>query len=89
MTLTTVKEASMILTCLTVYEKFYFLFGMDEESAKRIDKEFKQQLQDRLNDVKQNPLPYTPQKIEEEWHHLRRSVPKDFDKSPDMIYKIS
>lgn len=56
---------------------------MDEESAKRIDKEFKQQLQDRLNDVKQNPLPYTPQKIEEEWHHLRRSVPKDFDKSPD------
>ncbi len=55
---------------------------MDEETAKRIDKEFKQQLQDRLNDVKQNPIPYKPQKIEEEWHHLRRSDPKDFEKSP-------
>ncbi len=56
---------------------------MDEDSAKRIDKEFKQQLQDRLNEVKQNPIPYKPQKIEEEWHHLRRSQPKDFDKSPN------
>ncbi len=55
---------------------------MDADTAKRLDKEFKQQLQDRLNDVKQNPLPYKPQKIEEEWHHLRRSTPKDFEKSP-------
>lgn len=67
-----------------VYVKELIAKGyMDEESAKRIDKEFKQQLQDRLNEVKQNPVPYKPQKIEEEWHHLRRSEPKDFDKSPD------
>lgn len=66
-----------------VYVKELIAKGhMDEASAKRIDKEFKQQLQDRLNEVKQNPLPYKPQKIEEEWHHLRRSVLKDFDKSP-------
>ncbi|MDW3196661.1 MAG: 2-oxoglutarate dehydrogenase E1 component [Cytophagales bacterium] len=72
-----------------VYVKELIAKGhMDEESAKRIDKEFKQQLQDRLNDVKQNPLPYTPQKIEEEWHHLRRSVPKDFDKSPDTAISV-
>lgn len=67
-----------------VYVKELIAKGhMDEESAKRIDKEFKQQLQDRLNEVKQNPIPYKPQKIEEEWHHLRRSQPKDFDKSPN------
>lgn len=67
-----------------VYVKELIAKGyMDEESAKRIDKGFKQQLQDRLNEVKQNPIPYKPQKIEEEWHHLRRSEPKDFDKSPN------
>jgi 2-oxoglutarate dehydrogenase E1 component len=56
---------------------------IDEETAKKLDKEFKKLLQDRLNEVKQNPLPYKPQKIEEEWHHLRRSKPEDFDQSPD------
>lgn len=71
-----------------VYVKELITKGhMDEASAKRIDKEFKQQLQDRLNEVKQNPLPYKPQKIEEEWHHLRRSQPEDFDKSPNTSIK--
>ncbi len=57
--------------------------AMSDDRAKQIDKEFKQQLQDRLNEVKQNPLPYKPQKIEEEWHHLRKSGIEDFDQSPD------
>ena len=39
-------------------------------------------LQDRLNQVKQKPLPYQPQKMEEEWKQLVPSKPKDFDKSP-------
>lgn len=51
--------------------------------ASELDKQFRKQLQDRLNEVKQNPLPYKPQKIEEEWHQLSHSVPKDFDKSPN------
>ena len=67
-----------------VYVKELIAKGvMNEERAKQIDKEFKQQLQDRLNDVKQNPLEYKPQKIEEEWHHLRKSTLKDFEKSPE------
>lgn len=78
-----------------VYVKELIARGdMDDESAKRIDLDFKQQLQDRLKEVKQKPTPYKPQKIEEEWHHLRRSEPKDFDQSPatgiseEMITKI-
>ena len=56
---------------------------ISEDKADKLDKEFKQQLQDRLNEVKQNPLPYKPQKIEEEWHFLRRSKAEDFNESPD------
>ncbi|MEM7299010.1 MAG: thiamine pyrophosphate-dependent enzyme, partial [Bacteroidota bacterium] len=56
---------------------------LDEADVQKLDKEFKKLLQDRLDEIKQNPLPYKPQKIEEEWGHLRRSKAKDFDKSPD------
>ncbi len=56
---------------------------IDESRAKSIDKEFRAILQDRLNEVKQKPLPYIPQKIEEEWQALSRSTSKDFEKSPD------
>lgn len=55
---------------------------LDEADVQKLDKEFKKLLQDRLDEIKQNPLPYKPQKIEEEWDHLRRSLPKDFDASP-------
>ena len=55
---------------------------IDNETAKKIDRDFKAQLQDRLNEVKQNPLPYKPQKIEEEWGFLRKASPDDFHKSP-------
>lgn len=56
---------------------------IDKAEAEKLDKEFKKQLQDRLEEVKQKPLPYKPQKIEEEWHFLRRSKLEDFDQSPD------
>lgn len=56
---------------------------ISEDRADALDKEFKHQLQDRLEEVKQKPLPYKPQKIEEEWHFLRRSKLADFDQSPD------
>ncbi|MBC6409790.1 MAG: 2-oxoglutarate dehydrogenase E1 component [Ekhidna sp.] len=67
---------------------------LGDAEVKKLDVDFKKQLQNRLDDIKQNPLPYKPQKIEEEWGHLRRSKPEDFDKSPDtgiseeMVEKI-
>ncbi len=55
---------------------------VNEEDVKRLDKEFRALLQDRLNEVKQKPLPYKPQKLEEEWKQLDKANPKDFEKSP-------
>ncbi|MEX2336032.1 MAG: 2-oxoglutarate dehydrogenase E1 component [Fulvivirga sp.] len=56
---------------------------IDADKAKKLDKEFRDMLQDRLQDVKQKPLPYKPQKVEEEWEQLKRAKPDDFDQSPD------
>ncbi|MTI20683.1 2-oxoglutarate dehydrogenase E1 component [Fulvivirga sp. RKSG066] len=60
---------------------------VDEASAKKLDKEFRSMLQDRLNEVKQQPLKYKPQKVEEEWKQLRRATPQDFEKSPETGVK--
>ena len=62
---------------------------VDAELAGEMDKKFRNQLQDRLNEVKQKKLPYKVQKIEEEWHKLRKSVPEDFDQSPSTAIKQS
>ena len=56
---------------------------VDGELAKSMDKEFRRLLQDRLNMVKQKPLPYEFQPLEKQWQSLRRSNPADFDRSPD------
>jgi 2-oxoglutarate dehydrogenase E1 component len=48
-----------------------------------MDEEFRQLLQDRLNMVKEKPLPYQFTKFEREWQSLRRSTPQDFEKSPE------
>jgi len=67
-----------------VYSKSLIERGdVDAELAKNMDKAFRALLQDRLNQVKQKPLPYRPQKMEEEWEQLRRAKPEDFDESPD------
>lgn len=55
----------------------------DAALTDEMDKSFRNQLQDRLNEVKQKPLPYKPQRIEEEWEQMRWAKPEDFDKSPD------
>lgn len=60
---------------------------VDEASAKKLDKEFRSMLQDRLNEVKQQPLKYKPQKVEEEWEQLRKSKKEDFEQSPDTSIK--
>lgn len=67
-----------------VYNKQLIERGEVEAAlAKNMDKEFRAMLQDRLNLVKQKPLPYTYQPLEEEWRNLRRSKPEDFEKSPE------
>ncbi|MFN8342498.1 MAG: 2-oxoglutarate dehydrogenase E1 component [Cyclobacteriaceae bacterium] len=60
---------------------------VDAALADEMDKKFRNELQDRLNEVKQKPLPYTPQKMEEEWEKLRKATPEDFDASPDTSVK--
>jgi 2-oxoglutarate dehydrogenase E1 component len=67
-----------------VYSKKLIERGdVDAKLAKKLDKEFRGLLQDRLNQVKQKPLPYQPQKVEEEWRQMVPSKPEDFLKSPD------
>jgi 2-oxoglutarate dehydrogenase E1 component len=56
---------------------------MDAELAQKMDMEFRNLLQDRLNQVKQHPLPYKPQKIEKEWEQLIKPTSEDFEKSPN------
>jgi len=60
---------------------------VDAALADELETKFRNQLQDRLNEVKQKPLPYKPQKIEEEWSKLRRAKPDDFDASPETGVK--
>ncbi len=56
---------------------------IDAKIASQMDEEFRQLLQDRLNMVKEKPLPYQATKFEREWGTLRRSTPEDFDHSPE------
>jgi 2-oxoglutarate dehydrogenase E1 component len=55
----------------------------DAKIAMQMDEEFRQLLQDRLNLVKEKPLPYQATKFETEWANLRRSKPEDFEQSPE------
>ncbi len=66
-----------------VYSKLLMDRGdIDAQLAKEMDKSFWKQLQDRLDFVKQNPLPYTYQEPELAWKKLRKSTPEDFESSP-------
>ncbi len=66
-----------------VYNEQLLLRGdLGADVAKKMDKEFRALLQDRLNMVKQKPLPYHLQPTEKEWQELRFSEPKDFDTNP-------
>ncbi|AIZ62530.1 2-oxoglutarate dehydrogenase [Hymenobacter sp. DG25B] len=55
---------------------------VDAQLAAQMDKEFRDTLQARLDLVKQKPLPYNYQALENEWRSLRRSKPEDFEQSP-------
>lgn len=53
-----------------------------KELAREMEKKFWSDLQERLDEVKQNPLPYHYQAPELAWKSLRRSNENDFDQSP-------
>jgi 2-oxoglutarate dehydrogenase E1 component len=53
-----------------------------KELAKEMEKKFWNDLQERLDEIKQNPLPYRYQQPELWWKSLRRATPEDFPKSP-------
>lgn len=63
-----------------------FLMENGEPDAKTMAKEMEQRflndLQERLDDVKQHPLPYSFQKPELWWQSLRRATEQDFNSSP-------
>jgi 2-oxoglutarate dehydrogenase E1 component len=66
-----------------IYNKTLIERGdVDSDLAKNMDKKFRQLLQDRLNLVKQKPLPYVFLPLEKQWQSLRHSNPADFDRSP-------
>ncbi len=50
--------------------------------AKEMEKKFLADLQERLDEVKQNPLPYTHQPPELVWQSMRKATVEDFEHSP-------
>ncbi len=67
-----------------VYVKYLLENGEPDaqELAKEMEKKFWADLQERLDEVKQNPLPYHYQPPELAWKSLRRAKTDDFDSSP-------
>jgi len=57
--------------------------SVDSALAKEMEKAFWSSLQDRLDEVKQKPLPYTRQEPEMAWAALRRAEDSDFHTSPN------
>ena len=68
-----------------IYQKQLFDRGeVDAQLAARMDAEFRKQLQDRLDMVKQKAeIPYKPLRLDLEWAELRYAQPDDFLKSPE------
>ncbi len=53
-----------------------------QQLAKEMEKKFWADLQERLDEVKQNPLPYKYQTPELVWKSMRKATEEDFDLSP-------
>ncbi len=68
-----------------VYIKYLLENGEPDaqDLALEMEKKFWDDLQERLDEVKQNPLPYHYQQPEIDWKSLRSSMATDFDESPD------
>ncbi|HSC53012.1 MAG TPA: 2-oxoglutarate dehydrogenase E1 component [Phnomibacter sp.] len=68
-----------------MYTQFLLNNGDSEAQvlAKEMEKKFWADLQERLDNIKQNPLPYTYQKPEEWWRELHTATEADFEQSPE------
>ncbi|MBC7722154.1 MAG: 2-oxoglutarate dehydrogenase E1 component [Pedobacter sp.] len=53
-----------------------------QELAKAMEKKFWEDLQERLDDVKQHPLPYKYQQPELAWLEMKKAAQEDFESSP-------
>ncbi len=67
-----------------VYTQFLMQNGESDAQAlaKEMEQRFLADLQERLDEVKQNPLPYSYQPPELVWKSLRKATAADFDASP-------
>lgn len=67
-----------------VYTQYLLEHGEPDarELAKEMETDFWNNLQQRLDEVKQKPLPYKYQKPEMWWKELRKAKATDFDQSP-------
>ncbi len=67
-----------------VYIKWLMMHGEEEvtQLANEMEKKFWSDLQERLDEIKQNPLSYNYQTPELWWQSLRKATPEDFDSSP-------
>jgi 2-oxoglutarate dehydrogenase E1 component len=67
-----------------VYVEYLLKHGEQDaqELAKEMEKQFWSDLQERLDEVKQNPLPYKYQQPELWWKSLRKATEEDFEQSP-------
>jgi 2-oxoglutarate dehydrogenase E1 component len=67
-----------------IYIQFLLQDGESDAQglAKEMEKKFWSDLQERLDEVKQNPLPYNYQQPEQWWRSLRKATEEDFEQSP-------
>ena len=67
-----------------VYTQFLMQNGEPDAQAlaKEMEQKFLADLQERLDEVKQHPLPYSYQPPELVWKSLRKATAEDFDASP-------
>ena len=74
-----------------VYTNHLLLNGEADakQMAQDMEKKFWADLQERLDEIKQNPLPYKYQQPELAWKSLRRSTENDFDQSPNTAISAS
>jgi 2-oxoglutarate dehydrogenase E1 component len=72
-----------------VYTQYLLANGESDaqDLAKEMEKGFWNELQERLDEVKQKPLPYTFQPPELAWQALRKAKEADFTSSPDTSIK--
>ncbi len=72
-----------------IYTQFLIENGEEDaqQLAKDMEKKFWGDLQERLDEVKQHPLPYKYQQPELVWKSLRKATEEDFDQSPVTAIK--